>query len=142
MEYWALINDVKVGPLPPEKLMALGMGRDTLVWREGMAEWTAAWRLPELDYCFRRDSRQMMDSRPCPPTYLAWAIISTILCCPAFGIVSIIYAASVESKYNRGDYEGAQKASQNAMMWLIVAVVSAFALTGLQFFFQLFTFFL
>ena len=41
----------------------------------------------------------------CPPTNLAWAIIITVLCCQVFGIIAIIYAAQVKSKYDMGQYE-------------------------------------
>ena len=60
---------------------------------------------------------------PKPTTYLWQSIASTLCCCPPFGIVAIVYAAMVSSKYNRGDYEGALKASNTARTWFIVAVV-------------------
>jgi uncharacterized BrkB/YihY/UPF0761 family membrane protein len=62
-----------------------------------------------------------------PQNHLAMAIISTLLCCQPFGIVSIVYAAQVNSKYAAGDYEGAQRSSKNAKTWWIVSVVAALA---------------
>lgn len=59
-----------------------------------------------------------------PPNHLVLSIITTILCCLPAGIVSIVYASQVNSKYNAGDYEGALRASKNAKTWWIVAVVS------------------
>jgi hypothetical protein len=56
-----------------------------------------------------------------PPNYLVWAILTTILCCLPFGIVSIVYAAQVNSKWTAGDIEGAQSASKNAKIWAWVA---------------------
>lgn len=61
---------------------------------------------------------------PMPPNHLALAIITTILCCLPAGIVSIIYASQVNTKYNAGDYEGALRASKNAKTWWIVALVA------------------
>lgn len=58
-----------------------------------------------------------------PPSYLAWAIISTLCCCMPFGIVAIIYASKVNSLWLRGDVYGAQKASQRAQLWTILAIV-------------------
>lgn len=58
-----------------------------------------------------------------PPSYLAWAIISTLCCCMPFGIVAIIYASKVNSLWLRGDVSGAQKASQRAQLWTILAIV-------------------
>lgn len=57
-----------------------------------------------------------------PDSYLAWAIVSAILCCVPCGIVSIIYAALVNSRYDRGDVEGAKKASETAQMWIMVSI--------------------
>ena len=56
-----------------------------------------------------------------PPNYLVWAIVTTILCCLPFGIVSIVYAAQVNSKWQMGDYEGAKLSSKNAKIWAWVA---------------------
>lgn len=61
---------------------------------------------------------------PMPSNHLAMAIITTILCCLPAGIVSIIYASQVNTKYNAGDYEGAVRASKNAKTWWIVALVA------------------
>jgi len=61
--------------------------------------------------------QQLQQSQTPPPNYLAWAIISTILCCLPFGIVSIIYAAQVNSKWASGDVSGAQQSSKNAKTW-------------------------
>lgn len=61
---------------------------------------------------------------PRPSNHLALAIITTILCCLPAGIVSIVYASQVNTKYNAGDYEGALRASKNAKTWWIVALVA------------------
>jgi len=49
--------------------------------------------------------------------YLVFAILSTVLCCPATGIPAIIYAAQVNGKLQAGDLAGAKTASNNAKMW-------------------------
>ena len=59
---------------------------------------------------------------PRPDSYLALAIISTIICCLPLGIVSIIYATKVNSLYADGNYEEAIKASKNAKTWGLVSV--------------------
>lgn len=56
-----------------------------------------------------------------PPNYLVWAILTTILCCLPFGIVSIVYAAQVNSKWQMGDFEGAKLSSKNAKVWAWIA---------------------
>jgi hypothetical protein len=52
-----------------------------------------------------------------PANYLVWAILTTIFCCLPLGIVSIVYAAQVNSKWQAGDLEGALKSSKNAKLW-------------------------
>ena len=60
-----------------------------------------------------------------PPNYLAVAIITTILCCLPAGIVSIVYSTKVNSEYDRGNYQAAERASKNAKTWAIVSAVAA-----------------
>ena len=67
-----------------------------------------------------------MEQKPQRPnSYLALAIISTILCCLPTGIVSIIYATQVNSAYEDGNYDKALSASKNAKTWGIVSIVVA-----------------
>lgn len=68
----------------------------------------------------------------CPPTYLVWAILTTLCCCQLFGIIAIVYAANVKSKYDRGDFEGAAKYSERAALWVILAFVIGLATMPLQ----------
>lgn len=71
-----------------------------------------------------------------PNSYLALAIISTILCCLPFGIVSIIYATKVNTLYEDGNYDQATSASKNAKTWGIVSI--AVALFGWLFYVLIF----
>jgi hypothetical protein len=61
---------------------------------------------------------------PMPDNYLVWAILTTIFCCLPLGIVSIVFASQVSSKYAVGDYAGALDASENAKKWAIWSAVS------------------
>lgn len=58
---------------------------------------------------------------PMPATYLLWAVLALVFCCTIPAIVAIIYATKVSSRYYSGDYEGAEKASKNAELWIIIA---------------------
>lgn len=58
-----------------------------------------------------------------PPSNLVWAILSTVLCCLIPGIVSIVFASQVNSKWASGDYAGAQESSRKARTWAIIAAV-------------------
>ena len=51
------------------------------------------------------------------PNYLVQAILVTIFCCLPFGIVAIVFAAQVNGKLERGDREGALRASSTAKLW-------------------------
>lgn len=56
-----------------------------------------------------------------PQNYLVQAILVTFCCCLPLGIVAIVYAAQVDSKWNAGDYQGAILASKNANKWSWIA---------------------
>jgi hypothetical protein len=70
---------------------------------------------------------QVPDAKPpyAPENYLIWTILSTLFCCWPVGIVSIVHATKVESKFNQGDYNGALDASQKAKKWAIISAISA-----------------
>jgi hypothetical protein len=55
---------------------------------------------------------------PAPPkNWLVESILVTIFCCLPFGIVGIVNASQVNAKYAAGDYDGAQRASNEAGKW-------------------------
>jgi hypothetical protein len=83
--------------------------------------------------------QQIQQPQTPPPNYLVFAILATIFCCQILGIVSIVYAAQVNSKWNAGDIQGAMDASKNAKLWawiafgsglLIVVVVGLLSIFG------------
>jgi uncharacterized membrane protein YjgN (DUF898 family) len=63
---------------------------------------------------------------PKPDNYLVWAILTTILCCLPFGIVSIVYSTKVDNLYYAGQYEEAQAKAKSAKTWAIIAAASGF----------------
>jgi magnesium-transporting ATPase (P-type) len=68
--------------------------------------------------------QQPNQQRPMKPdNYLVWAILTTLLCCLPFGIVSIVYSSKVDSLYNAGDYMGAQNAANNAKKWAMWSAI-------------------
>ncbi len=52
-----------------------------------------------------------------PKNWLVESILVTIFCCLPFGIVGIINAANVSSRWSSGDYAGAERASKEAGKW-------------------------
>jgi len=73
-------------------------------------------------------NEQITQPQAPPPNYLVFAILVTIFCCQILGIVSIVFAAQVNSKWNAGDFEGAVAASRNAKLWAWIGVASAVAI--------------
>lgn len=142
MRYWAIINNVQVGPLEPEQLASYGLTPDTMVWREGWSQWCKAkfvdeltpWITPDTSYGYQGSNNGYWgygnncrntdgQLRPMPSSYLPWALIITFMCCLPAGIVAIIFSSKVESRYAAGDYIGSEKASSTAMAWCIIGVV-------------------
>ncbi len=66
-----------------------------------------------------------------PPNYLVFAILVTIFCCQILGIVSIVFAAQVNSKWNAGDFAGALESSKNAKLWAWIGFASGFAIIAI-----------
>lgn len=56
-----------------------------------------------------------------PSNYLIPAIVVTLLCCLPGGVVAIIYATQVNGKAAAGDLAGAEAASKNAKMWVMIS---------------------
>lgn len=60
---------------------------------------------------------------PPPNNNLVLAILTTVLCCLPLGIVGIVKAAEVNSKWNAGDFAGAQKSADDAKRFSIIGIV-------------------
>lgn len=58
-----------------------------------------------------------------PSNYLILAIITTFMCCQITGVVSIIYAARVNAKWEGEDYQGAIDDSKNAKLWGLIGLI-------------------
>ena|SRR5690349_3675616 len=52
-----------------------------------------------------------------PKNWLVESILVTIFCCLPFGVAGIVFAAQVNSKYDAGDYTGAERSSKEAGKW-------------------------
>lgn len=71
------------------------------------------------------------------PNYLVQAILVTFFCCLPLGIVSIIFAAQVNSKLAAGDVQGAMEASRQAKLfaWIAFGLGAVFVVIYGLFFF-------
>lgn len=63
---------------------------------------------------------------PKPKTYLWLGILTTILCCLPFGIVSIVYGSKVDTAWYANRYEASVDYSNKAKNWGIAAAVTGF----------------
>lgn len=144
------------GTFTPMELREEGVKRNTLVWTQGMEQWQRAEEVDELGFLFSGtyNPPQPEPPRPTwsqtsqpnalgqeprvqptmPKTWLVESILVTILpfmFCGSFlsllGIIGIVYAAQVESFYNRGDYQASAESSRSAGKWTRVALWIAIA---------------
>lgn len=60
---------------------------------------------------------------PCPPAYLVWAVIVTILCCIPLGIGAVICSAQTKQAYRQGNLLKAKKMSDYAQWFIILSIV-------------------
>ena len=73
MQYFIVINDVQQGPFSIDELRQRNITSDTLVWAEGMPQWTPAWQVEELRPLFYVDAQTAQTAAqqqtPPPPPY-------------------------------------------------------------------------
>lgn len=132
------------GTFSPQELRQEQVKKDTLVWTQGMEQWKRADEVAELSLLF--DTASTMQTQytasaqtsasPTPQTpqlmpksWMVESILVTILpfmLCSSFfsllGIIAIVYAAQVESFFNRGDYDASLQASREAGKWTRIAL--------------------
>lgn len=134
MKFFIVENNQQAGPFTLEEMAARGVTPSTPVWREGMSDWTPAGNVPELASLFAAPNTACQGSanygaqpdpsnEVCPKTWLAESILVTIFCCLPFGIVGIVKAASVSSRYSVGDFAGARRASAEAKKWTLIGFI-------------------
>lgn len=80
-QYYLAVDGQQVGPLEINQLIPSGMTRNSMVWTNGMANWTQAGNVPELAHLF---------VAPTPSVYPAAA---------AYGAQNSGYGASPSSAY-------------------------------------------
>ncbi|MDE7024444.1 MAG: CD225/dispanin family protein [Paramuribaculum sp.] len=145
MKFFIVENNQQAGPFSLEEMAARGVTRTTPVWREGMSDWAPAERVPELASLFsgtpaaapmfegngNTRSAGSTNMEVCPRTWLTESILVTLFCCLPFGIVGIIKASSVSSKFAMGDIAGAHKASGEAKKWTLAGVICGFVVSVL-----------
>lgn len=105
---------------------------ETMVWVEMEQNHRPASQIAGLQFSMSRQGFETPPSYgaanyprgsfgPQPPNHLVWAILTTVLCCLPLGVVSLVFAAQVDSFYTRGEYQKAVDASNKAKTWAIVS---------------------
>ena len=190
MKYYIAENGQQAGPFEPNELLLHGLTVNSLVWCEGMANWTSASQVPELMAILSGQtytptgnvdmqlpqtppmgdvplpqmppvnttpqttapqqpttpygqpnqpyappqygpSNNTTSNQMMPKTWLPESIVATVvctLCCGAWfftlitGIIAIVQANGVKTKFNSGDYAGANKKSASAKLWTLITV--------------------
>ncbi|ANH40092.1 Interferon-induced transmembrane protein [Nocardioides dokdonensis FR1436] len=59
-----------------------------------------------------------------PANNLVWAILTTLFCCLPLGVVSIVFAAQVNGKWQAGDQAGAVESAEKAKKFAIWSAVA------------------
>lgn len=73
---------------------------------------------------------------PMPNTWFVAAIIVTLCCCCPLGIPAIVFASRVETLWNNGRYEEAERASRTARKWVTIAFICGFLFIVLYYIFM------
>ena len=119
----------KFGPYTKEELREMNISPHTLIWFQGLTDWLPANNFPELYEVYMPSTPPPVKSSTSsfnyedhttqqpPKTWLVESILATLFCCLPFGIVGIVNASKVESRFYAGDIDGANKASADAGKW-------------------------
>ncbi len=73
-----------------------------------------------------------------PKNYLLESILVTIFCCLPLGVVGIVFASQVNSKFASGDIDGANQASVDAKKWMKWGLITGIVVTVLYMIFIFF----
>ena len=159
-QYYLVINGEKSGPFTIDQLATQQLTPETPVWTEGMSDWMPAQQVAELSSFFAPQTPgpemaqptvppqapaynaapsygnpqpQTPNGQVMPPNYLVWSILVTLLCCIPGGVVAIVYSTQVSSRFQQGDYAGANESSRNARKWVIISAIAAAAVWVIYF---------
>ena len=109
MEFFIIKDGSQQGPFTLEELADAGVSSETLVWREGMEQWTPAWKVPEMKGVLSGSH----NAKPTPPPL------------PQQGAVD---AEAGEERAQTVEAAPADRRRSRAVAWLAVAAVAFFIL--------------
>lgn len=121
MKFYIAVNNKPDGPYSIDEITAKNLAPDTLLWREGMKQWTPIKNIPELNTGIVASDNND-EYIQCPRTWLALAIIGIVLFTP-LGIVATIKAAFVKRLWEEGKYDEAEEQSKSAKKFAILSLM-------------------
>lgn len=133
MYYLLTKENLQLGPMNYQELIHHTICRETLIWYDGLSNWTPAIQIVELHdivkqippvyhesinipyikRCISESEKPNSHITKALLLILASFIFFTIWCLP-FGITSLIYASKVDSLWAKGDFDGAIDAANKA----------------------------
>lgn len=142
-------DDSQCGPVDVQTLKAINITRDTLVWCDGMVNWTRAGEItdlaeiftgippiipptPKVGYNVKPITNSKLHSYR-PDNNLIWAILTTIFFSPIIGIIAIVKANQVDSLWAMGNKKEAYACANSVVKWCWVGVGVSLFITLLIF---------
>lgn len=141
--YFYLDDEMKQqGPCSVDELRRIGIRPGTKVWTASMADWTDAGEVEELAAALFagtpppvappvvppapvQSEAQTVVVPPKPDSWLAWSIISAIVCCLPLSIPAIVYASKVDGLWHDRRYDDAIRTARSAKQWTIASMIVA-----------------
>lgn len=136
MEHWYYESGgAQQGPVDAGTLRDLieqGLvGRSTLVWRAGMADWEPAGHQeglfagpPPMGHApVHASAHPAAGGRRYVESHMAKAVLVTLFCCLPFGIAAIVNASKVSGAVAMGAYAEAEMYSKKANDWANLSIV-------------------
>ncbi|MFP6888022.1 MAG: CD225/dispanin family protein [Opitutales bacterium] len=141
--YWLHRDGQRYGPYEKnnlEKYLSTGnAGREDRIQGVDSGKWTTVGQVVGKAKVATAENQQLITRKtsinpqkrfrpPKPESPMVWAVLATLCCCQPLGVVAIVYATQVDSKYSAGDYNGAQQSAEKAKSWCWIAFGSGLAL--------------
>ena len=154
MKYYIAENGQQAGPFEPSELLLHGLTVNSLVWCEGMPNWTSASQVPELMALLSGQTfnpgnidtqlpqmppiggnqPQVPPFQPTQPTTYGQGTPNQPYAPPQYGpsIYSIFKAYSSKNKFMAGDSMGSEKDASTAKKWMIITIIIGVVWTCIQ----------
>lgn len=129
-KYYIMIDGQQQGPFTKQEIINNSFSPESYIYSKSLGGWKKISEIPDFYHKIDVPPTYIPSpptNIPSPPpnnptsqpkTWLLESILATLFCCLPLGIVGIVNAAKVETRYKAGDYAGAIEASENAKNWI------------------------